>query len=180
MAESELTTIARPYARAAFASAREKRSGLQKWSKMLNALGSVVSERVVVEKLDDPKLTTEEASVLFEKLLGRELNKEGRNFINVLAEYGRLELLPIIAYQYELLKAEYEKTVNVEVISAYKITKSEEKQLSDALHAKLQRDVSLTTRVDETLLGGAVIKAEDTVIDGSILGKLRKLSQALQ
>ena len=180
MAESEPTTIARPYARAAFASALEKRSGLQKWSKMLGALASVVSEKVVMEKLDDPRITTEDASGLLEKLLGRDINNEGRNFINVLAEYGRLELIPNIAYQYELLKADHEKTINVEVISAYKITKSEEKQLSDALHAKLQREVSLTTKVDEALLGGAVIKAEDTVIDGSILGKLRKLSQALQ
>ena len=180
MAESEPTTIARPYARAAFASALEKKSGLQKWSKMLSVLGSLVSEKVVMDKLDDPRISSEDASGLLKKLLGRDINEEGRNFINVLAEYGRLDLIPNIAYQYELLKADHEKTINVEVISAYKITKSEEKQLSDALQARLQREVSLTTKVDEALLGGAVIKAEDTVIDGSILGKLRKLSQALQ
>ena len=180
MAEAELTTIARPYARAAFASAVETKSGLVKWSKMLAILGSAVSEAIVMQKLDDPRLTTEDAAGFLEDLLGADVNSEGRNFINVLAQYGRLELLPNIAHQYELLKADHEKTINVEVISAYKVTKSEEKQLSDALHARLQRDVSLTTKVDETLLGGAVIKAEDTVIDGSILGKLRKLSQALQ
>ena len=100
MAESEPTTIARPYARAAFASALEKKSGLQKWSKMLSILGSLFSEKVVMDKLDDPRISSEDASGLLKKLLGRGINEEGRNFINVLAEYGRLDLITKIAYKY--------------------------------------------------------------------------------
>jgi F-type H+-transporting ATPase subunit delta len=113
-------------------------------------------------------------------MLDGELDDKAGNFLIVLAENGRLALLPNISEIFELLKAEYEKTINVEVTSAYEVSSEETEKLSDALHKKLQREVNLTTHVDESLLGGVVIKAEDSVIDGSVRGKLRKLSQALQ
>lgn len=180
MAEAELATIARPYARAAFAHALEQEGGLGRWSSMLGLLASAVSEGVVAERLDDPKLTTEDVAAFLGLLFEADIDDEARNFINVLAEYGRIELLPHIAKQYELLKADHERTISVEVTSAYEVSDEEVDKLSVALKTKLQRDVNLTTAVDASLVGGVVIKAEDTVIDGSIRGKLRKLSQALQ
>jgi len=180
MAEAELTTIARPYARAAFSFALDHDQGLTRWSTMLALLAGALAEDVVREKLDDPKLTTEAGAEVLSTLLASELDENARNFISVLAEYGRIELLPNISELFELLKAEHEKTVNVQVTSAYEVSSEETQKLSNALHTKLQRDVSLTTLVDESLLGGVVIKAEDSVIDGSVRGKLRKLSQALQ
>ena len=180
MAEAELSTIARPYARAAFAYAVEQEGGLGRWSSMLGLMASAVSQDVVTAKLDDPRLTTEDGAAFLGSLLDTDINDDARNFINVLAEYGRIELLPNIAEQYELLKADHERTINVEVTSAYEVSDEESDKLSAALQTKLQRDINLTTAVDASLVGGVVIKAEDTVIDGSIRGKLRKLSQVLQ
>tara|TARA_B110000438_G_scaffold273122_1_gene292284 strand:- start:365 stop:907 length:543 start_codon:yes stop_codon:yes gene_type:complete len=180
MAEAELTTIARPYSKAAFSFALDQDQGLTHWSAMLGILAAAMAEDVVREKLDDPKLTTEAGAEVLVAMLDSELDDKARNFLIVLAENGRLALLPNISEIFELLKAEYEKTINVDVTSAYEVSSEETEKLSDALHTKLQREVSLTTRVDESLLGGVVIKAEDSVIDGSVRGKLRKLSQALQ
>jgi|TARA_B110000240_G_scaffold174156_2_gene200418 F-type H+-transporting ATPase subunit delta len=180
MAEAELTTIARPYAKAAFSFALDQDQGLTHWSAMLGILAAAMAEDVVREKLDDPKLTTEAGAEVLVAMLDGELDDKAGNFLIVLAENGRLALLPNISEIFELLKAEYEKTINVEVTSAYEVSSEETEKLSDALHKKLQREVNLTTHVDESLLGGVVIKAEDSVIDGSVRGKLRKLSQALQ
>jgi F-type H+-transporting ATPase subunit delta len=180
MAEAELTTIARPYAKAAFSFALDQDQGLTHWSAMLGFLAAAMAEDVVREKLDDPKLTTEAGAEVLVAMLDSELDDKARNFLIVLAENGRLALLPNISEIFVLLKAEHEKTINVQVTSAFEVTSEETEKLSDALHAKLQRDVNLTTHVDESLLGGVVIKAEDSVIDGSVRGKLRKLSQALQ
>ena len=180
MAEAELTTVARPYARAAFSFAVDQDLGLDSWSKMLALLSEAVQQDTVREKLDDPKLTSESSADVLSALLGSDLDENARNFIKVLAQYGRMELLPNIAELFELLKAEHQKTVNVEIVSAYEVTAGEVEKLSQTLNAKLQRAVNLTTEVDANLLGGVIIKAEDTVIDGSIRGKLRKLSQALQ
>lgn len=180
MAEAELTTIARPYAKAAFAFALDQDQGLTHWSTMLDILAAAMAEGVVREKLDDPRLTTEAGARVLSAMFESEMDEKARNFLVVLAEFGRLELLPNISELFELLKAEHERTINVEVTSAFEVTSEETEKLSDALHAKLQREVNLTTHVDESLLGGVVIKAEDSVIDGSVRGKLRKLSQALQ
>ena len=102
-----------------------------------------------------------------------------RNFVRVLAQYGRITLLPEISSLYELMKANHEKTVHVEVTSAFDISEAEASQLADGLARHLQQEIELDTSVDGELLGGVVIRAEDTVIDHSVRGKLRKLSQAL-
>jgi F-type H+-transporting ATPase subunit delta len=179
MAEAELATIARPYARAAFSYALDQESGLTGWSRMLQLLSAAVTEDVIRVALDNPLLSGEDEAGLLISLLGDEISTEGQNFINVLAGYDRVALLPEIADMYELLKANHEKTMEVEVTSAFDVSDSEIAALSTALKTKLQREINLETTIDESLLGGVIIKAEDTVIDDSVRGKLQKMSNEL-
>ncbi len=179
MAEAELPTIARPYARAAFSRGLDQTDGLGTWSRMLSLLAAAVSEPIVEEVLDNPTLTTEDETSLILQLMGDGLNQDGQNFVSVLAEYGRLALLPTIAELFELLKANHEKTMDVEVTSAFEVSDQEKIELGAALQRMLQRDINIETEVDKLLIGGVVIRAEDTVIDDSVKGRLEKLSLVL-
>ncbi len=179
MAEAELATIARPYARAAFSYALDQESGLASWSQTLQLLSAAVGEDSVCVALDNPLLSSEDKANLLIDLLGDEISAEAQNFVKILAGYDRIELLAEIADMYELLKANHEKTMDVEVSSAFEITESELEALSAGLKKKLQHDINLETTIDKSLIGGVLIKAGDTVIDDSVRGKLQKLSNEL-
>ena len=180
MAEAELATVARPYARAAFATALDEADGLVSWSKMLALLGAAVVEPAVERMLDNPANSGSVAAEWLTGLIGDELTASGANFIKVLADYDRLALIATIAEQYEVLKANHEKTVEVAIVSAYELSGTEQETLKDALNRRLQRTVELETETDSALLGGVVIRTEDTVIDDSVRGKLQKLAGTLQ
>jgi F-type H+-transporting ATPase subunit delta len=111
--------------------------------------------------------------------MGEELNAHGRNFVHVLSGYKRLALLPEVCRMFEMFRANHEKTMEIQISSAFEVDEADKNILIAALKKNLQRDVSLTTTVDQTLLGGVVIRAEDTVTDHSVRGKLNKLSLAL-
>ncbi len=179
MAETELPTVARPYARAAFSYALDQAEGLANWSTMLQLMASVMSEPIVQEALDNPLLTTENETRLLVGLMGDDLSNEGENFIGVLAEYDRLALIPTISEQFELLKSNHEKTLDVAITSAYEINSDAQNRLAGALRERLQREINIETVVDQSLIGGVVIKAEDTVIDDTVRGRLDRMSQAL-
>ena len=179
MADAELPTIARPYARAVFALALDQKGGLNRWSLMLGLLAAVGEVPAVRQMLDSPRLTTADKVQQLVALAGDDLTQEGQNFVGVLAEHGRLSLLPVVAQMYELLKSHHEKTMDVSIVSAYEISAGQKSELEAALQRRLQRSINLSTSVDKSLIGGVVIKAEDTVIDGSVRGGLQKLSQAL-
>ncbi|MBD3646556.1 MAG: F0F1 ATP synthase subunit delta [Pseudomonadales bacterium] len=179
MADAELATIARPYARAVFSKALDEDGGLENWSRMLGLLALTVANDRVKAALDDPRLTTADEAATLVGILEGELSGNGRNFVSVLAEYGRLMLLPRIWELYELLKANHEQTLDVEVVSAFEVTDEEKEKLMSSLKRKLQREINIDARVEQSLLGGVIIRAEDTVIDSSVRGKLEKLSQAL-
>lgn len=180
MAEAELSTVARPYARAAFSYALDHDDGLAQWSRMLAILAAAILDPAADVALDNPVLTTADETSLLEQIMGDELDEHGKNFVSVLAQYGRLSLLPVISEQFELLKSNHEKTMEVEVTSAFEVSEQEKEALSSALHRMLQREVHIETEVDKSLIGGVVIKAEDTVIDDSVKGRLAKLSQVLR
>lgn len=179
MAEAELTTIARPYARAVFSQALDKSDGLKIWSKALGILAAVVSDTKVAQLLDDPRLTAEAEAALVVDVCGEDLDSNAANFVRLLADNGRISLVPTISDMYELMKSNHEKTMNVEVTSAYEVSDEDKRRLSEVLNKMLQRDVDLHAEVDKSLIGGVIIKAEDTVIDHSVRGKLAKLNQAL-
>ncbi len=179
MAEAELATIARPYARAAFSCALDAEEGLQKWSRMLGLLAAASSDPSMSACLDNPVLSASGEAALLIDFLDEELDQAGQNFVLALSDYDRLALLPSIAELFELLKANHEKTMDVKITSAFEVSEEQQAVISSALTRKLQREVVLETELETDLLGGIVVRAEDTVIDDSVRGKLQKLAGLL-
>lgn len=157
---AELSTLARPYAKAAFQAAVDA-GNLQAWSTMLSVASNVALQDQVEEVLSNPSLTGAQQAQTFIDVCGDILNESGQNLVNVLAENKRISLLPQIFEQFEHLKAELEKAVDVEIISAFEVTDDTKQKLTQALKVKLDKDVRVTTSVDETLVGGAIIRAGD-------------------
>ena len=179
MAEAELATIARPYARAAFSVALEQ-DALTDWSGMLSLLAGAAKDEGVATHLDDPKLSGHEAAAFLVSMFADELSDSVKNFLDVLSSNGRLMLIPTIAEQYESLKAQHEKTMRVTVSSAFEVSASDQALIEGALRNRLQREIEVETTIDSELLGGVVIRTEDTVIDDSVRGKLNKLAGILR
>lgn len=174
----ELTTIARPYAEAAFARARESNQ-LALWSEMLGFLAAMVTEPELARRIDDPKLGRESLESLLLEIAAGRLNDEGRNFVRLLVHNRRLPVVPEIAAFFEKLKNDSEGTLEVHVASAYALQEKQKKQLADALKQRLGKEVHITAEKDPALIGGVRIRAGDLVIDGSVRAKLRELANEL-
>lgn len=176
---AELTTLARPYAKAAFEVALAG-DALGNWSKMLTMSAAVSGDEVVSSLLKSPALSSEQVADSFLQVCGDELDAKGKNFIRLLAENKRLVLLPQISQLFEVLKANQEKSVDVEVTAAFEISSEMSSKLTESLKKRLQREINMVTRVDQGLIGGVVIRAGDTVIDSSVRGKLSKLAESMK
>lgn len=176
---AELTTLARPYAKAAFEYA-DQHGALKAWSEMLSTAAAVAQQEPMLKVLQSPSLTAEQKAKQFAEVCGDTLDDSGVNLINVLGENARLSLLPHISVLFESHKAQRERSVDVEVTTAYALPSELQEKLAKALTSKLQRDVSLSTTVDQSLIGGALVRAGDTVIDGSVRGRLAKLAEAMK
>ena len=175
---SELTTAARPYARAVFEMA-EAAGQLSEWSETLGLMGAIANNEQVRELLATPKMAKQSGAEAFVQLCDNKLNDQAKNLVSMLAEYDRLSLLPEMSVIYETLKDEAEGSVEAKVTTAKKLTQAEEKSIADALKNRLGRNVKLKVSVDEALLGGAIIHAGDLVIDGSIQGRLVKMTSVM-
>ena len=176
---AELTTLARPYAKAAFEVALQD-AALDNWAKMLGLTASIAAQESVHTLLINPALSSEQIAQSFIDVCGDELNDKGQNFIMLLSENKRLGLLSEIAALFENLKAIQEQSVDVEITTAFEISSEISDKLAQALKSRLQREINLATSVDESLIGGAVIRAGDTVIDSSVRGKLTKLAESMK
>ena len=176
---AELTTLARPYAKAAFEYAQAHQQ-LASWSAMLGLAAAVSEDDTMQRVLKAPRLTSTEKATTFIDVCGDKFDAQARNFISVVSENGRLDLLPEIAAEFDLYKAEQEKSVDVEVTSAFALSTEQQDKLAKVLSARLSREVRLHATEDATLIGGVVIRAGDLVIDGSIRGKIAKLAEALK
>ena len=173
---SETLTLARPYARAVFALARQQ-ARLPQWSAMLGFAARAVAEPSVQSLLGDPRL---DAQVLAGVLAPPgDADADFGNFLAVLADNGRLALLPEISGLYDMQRAEAERVVKATITSANALDPGELANLSDALRKRFGREVEVSTAVDPALIGGAVIDAGDVVIDGSLRTKLARLGAAL-
>ena len=181
---ADISTIARPYAKAVFDLASGERK-LQAWSDALGAAAAVVADANAKRALANPALDDGARSTLVGSIAsaikGGELltSVAGKNLLKLLAENDRLTALPQIAAQFDLLKAEAENKVNVTVTSATPVDKALADQIKKSLEQKLKRTVELTLNVDASLIGGAVIQADDMVIDGSVRTRLQRLTEAL-
>lgn len=175
MAESN---IARPYARAAFALATEA-GDLEGWSERLALLAAVARDARVAAAIRAPRVGRAERAGLVIGICDPYLDDGSRNLVRLLADNGRLELLPELARQYDALRAEAERRVEARVRSATALSAEQEERIAAALGKRLAREVTLRCEVDESLLGGAVIRAGDVVIDGSLRGRLERLAGRL-
>lgn len=175
---SELITVARPYAQAAFDLARET-GALQSWSDSLAFAAMVAGDEAMAEAIDNPNLTVDQRAELFNTVCADRLDDSGRNFIRLLAENGRMAALPEIAELFEKLRAEEEGSIEAKVVSAKPLNDTQQAEIIASLKKRFDREVTLQCETDESLLGGAIIRAGDTVIDGSMRGRLEKFTTAL-
>jgi len=171
------STTARPYARAVFELAAE-RGGYDQWSSRLAYWASLVQDDSLRSRLAEPG-TTAQAKAELMMQLSDGLDDDSRSFLKLLADNDRLSSLPDMQQQYEQLRREAEGEVEAHVVSAYELTSEQSERIVQALGKRLARKVKITSEVDPDLIGGAIIRAGDLVIDGSIRGRLAGLEQSV-
>ena len=176
---AEPSTVARPYAEAAFKLADEA-GALAKWSEMLGALALVADDKRVQAAIGDPNLTDAQVAGLFIGILSGKLNAEAENFVRVLAQNNRLQLLAEMRQQFEALKNEREGVVEADVQSAFELSQAQLADLVQRLEKKTGRKVRARVHVDKDLIGGVKIVLGDKVIDGSARAQLGALETALK
>ncbi|MDR5866529.1 F0F1 ATP synthase subunit delta [Halomonas koreensis] len=176
---AELSTVARPYAKAAFEFAAE-RQALEDWSGMLTTVARVVEDDDMRRRvLGNPRLSGAQKVDALVEICGDAVTDEVANFVRQVGRKNRLTALPAIAEQFELLKAQQEKRMEVDIVSAFPLDDAQQDKLASALAKRLNREISITTQVDASLLGGVILRTGDTVIDGSVRGRLNRLHEAL-
>lgn len=175
---AEVATIARPYAKAAFETAREH-GEIGLWSDALAKAAGLAADPRVAAAFTSPKLGVADFVRLFDGLAADGAAERWRNFVRVLAENKRLAALPEIAAQLEALRETYENEIGVELTAAAPISAAQTEQMRRALEQRLKRRVRIGTAVDARILGGAVIRAGDLVIDGSLTGRLKRMASEL-
>ena len=176
---AEPSTVARPYAEAAFKLADEA-GALARWSEMLAALAAVAQDERVRRAIGDPKLSDAQVAGLFISVLAGKLNGEAENFARVLAVNGRLALLPEIRAQFEALKDEREGVVEAEVQSAFELSDAQLRDLVQRLEKKTGRKIRARVQIDKDLIAGVRVILGDKVIDGSARAQLGALETALK
>jgi F-type H+-transporting ATPase subunit delta len=175
---AEISTIARPYAVAAYKLGREQ-NALSKWSEMLGFAAAVAENEQIKAYIQDPKVVSSDLQATFLKVCGDNLNENGQNLVKVLVEYGRLSILPEIFSAFEALKAQDEGTLDAQIIAATKISAAETKDLVKRLEAKFGKKIEASVSVDPEIIGGIKIIVGDTVIDASVKGQLQNLAYSL-
>lgn len=175
---SEFTTVARPYAKAAFDFAVEHQN-VDRWQQMLAFATEVASNEQVAELLSGA-LAPEALSAQFIAICGDQLDEAGQNLIKVMAENKRLPALPDVLAQFIQLRAAYDATADVEVISSTTLSDEQLTKISAAMEKRLSRKVKLNCKIDKSVMAGVIIRAGDMVIDGSVRGRLERLADDLQ
>jgi F-type H+-transporting ATPase subunit delta len=175
---AERATIARPYAKAAFEYARDAKA-FADWSEGLKVAAEIVSDSRLAALTKSPQWSQADLVSIIADVAGAKLNPAMQNFVRILAENHRLLLLPEISAHFEELRSAVENTIDVEVISAIALNGTQADKLAQALSTRLKRTVRMQNTVDATLLGGAILRAGDLVIDGSLKGRLQRLATEL-
>ena len=175
---SEVITVARPYAKAAFDVAVEQKA-LDKWVAML-AFATEVANNDTMQGLLTGSMAADKLGELFVQICGDQLDKQGQNLIKVMAENGRLSVLPAVLDEFIALKSELDKQLDAEVCSAEPMSDADIAKLKASLEKRYGKTVNLSFKVEPSLMAGLVIKAGDEVIDASVRSKLNRLAEALQ
>jgi F-type H+-transporting ATPase subunit delta len=172
---ADRSTIARPYAKAAFRQAQAS-SQLDRWSTLLDRAAAAVADKRVAALIGNPRVTPAQLADLVMSVAGENLSDQERNFVRVLADNRRLRILPDIARLFQAMKDDAEGTVDVTVTSAAAMPDAGREQIAAALARRFGRKVRIHTEVDPKLIGGAVLRAGDLVIDGSIKSRLERMA----
>ena len=175
---ADFTTAARPYAKAVFELAKETNQ-FDAWSGRLEFWSALVVHPDMSQRLEAPGLTQEDRATMIETVAGDEMDDNSRNFIRLLSENNRIALLPDIFGLYESLRAEAEGEIEATVTSAFDLTESQRSSITEALSKRLDRKVRIISDVDKDLIGGAIIRAGDLVIDGSLRGRVENMKRAV-
>ena len=175
---AEISTVARPYAQAVFDLAKDQEN-FSAWSGALAVLSAVASDPTMQALTRGARVDREQISTLFIEVCGKHIDDNARNLVRLLAQNARLEVLSLIATHYEVLRADAERVVEAELETPLPVTKAQQKKIILALEERLGRKVNLATKTNKGLIGGAVIRAGDLVIDGSVQAQLQKLAGAL-
>ncbi|MBK2125694.1 F0F1 ATP synthase subunit delta [Fangia hongkongensis] len=176
---ADMTYIARPYARAAYEFARDKKE-VNKWTGMLLNLAECIENQSVQALIDDPNYAQSEVARFVISVLDESLDQHAKNFILVVSEHNRLAVIPWIYALFLQYKAEDEKAKTAKITTAFEATDQDIEKLKQQLEKKYNCAVQVETAVDTALIGGAIIEIGDVVIDGSIKGRLDKLQHVLQ
>ncbi len=175
---AELSSIARPYAQAVFELAKDS-GHYGPWSEALEFLATVAADKDMAALFSNPRVSRQQAADIVIELLGEAVGDEPKNLVRLLAQNRRLQALSAISEQYEILRAEAERTIRAELESALPISDEEQHRIAGALKTRLGREVELVVTTNRELVGGAVIRAGDLVIDGSIRARLERLAAAV-
>jgi F-type H+-transporting ATPase subunit delta len=176
---AELTTIARPYAEAAFRLARD-RNELPVWSEMLRFVSAVTADPRIASALESPKLTGADKESLLLSVCGERIDALGRNFVRVLVEADRVTVLPQIAALFETLKNDADGVALARIETAFPLSDAQLAELKSALEKHFRKTIEATVSVDPALIGGARITVGDTVIDGTIQAQLSAMATQLR
>jgi len=175
---SSLTTLARPYAKAAFELARQDQS-LAGWDNMLELASEMTADESVAVLLESPHISSEDVVKIITDAAGDSFTSRFRDFLSVLGNNGRLPLLPQVAGLFGRLREEAENRLSVKVVSAVPLSEEQADRLRGSLSRRMECEIELNNEIDKNVIGGAVVYAGDQVIDGSLRGKLEKLSTSL-
>ena len=171
-------TLARPYAMAAFKQARED-DALESWSDALGALGAIMSDPQMQGAARNPKVGDDQLAKLLMEVGGDRFSGTTANFVKVLVESERILLAPEIHELFERFKADDEGSAQVEVLTAFELSDEDQKRIGDALEKHFKRKVSMNVQLDESLIGGVVVRSGDQVMDASVRGQLQQLGQRI-
>ena len=175
---SSLATLARPYAKAAFELARDEQA-LARWDEMLKLASEMATEDSMATLLESPHISNEEVVKIIMDTAGEAFDGRFRDFLSVLGSNGRLPLLAQVSRLFCQFREEAEQRMSVKVVSAVPLDEDQAGRLKDALSRRMDCEIELENEIDKDVIGGAVVYAGDQVIDGSLRGKLERLSASL-
>jgi len=174
---ADFSTIARPYAKAVFELARDS-GRFDDWSNRLAYWSSLVANPDMADRLEAPGFTHQDRAAMFEKM-DDQMDDESRGFVRLLSENNRLTAMGDIRDIFETLRAEEEGEIEASVITAFALSDEQRDKIIAALGKRLDRKVRLVETVDDSLIGGAIIRAGDLVIDGSLQGRVNNMANAV-
>ena len=175
---TDISAVARPYAHAIFELAQQS-ADYAKWSQDLGFLAAVGADEGLLAFIQNPKVDTQQVEALLTDLCKGQTSEAAVNLVRLLVHNRRVATLPAIASQYEILRAEAERKVDAQLVTAQDVDKAQLEKISKALAKRLGREVQLSVEHDPSLIGGAMIRAGDLVIDGSARSRLQKLASVL-